>query len=256
MEVRKTTNYDQFIFRNDNRAAICPSHVEKIMRSIESKNLLEYRPICVNEKFEVLDGQHRLLAAKKLGVDIYYMIQKESSAGDIIRLNVSKQWSTHDYLNFYVSQGNIHYINLKNFQKTHNLPISVAINIVTGHQGSRRAYKEGRLIYNPTIFKEHIINCWETVNYIKRVKGNHAKFTENSRFWSALLKLTRHKDFDPNKWFKNLEVKIYSMGPKADGGGYIVMIQDIYNFQNRKKIDLLNAPHLQPENDDPEDVSE
>ena len=34
------------------------------------------RPIVVNKKMEVMDGQHRLMAAKQLGVEIYYQEEK------------------------------------------------------------------------------------------------------------------------------------------------------------------------------------
>lgn len=68
--MEKTKNYSLFKKYAKNRD-IDGRHVEKLIASIKTANLLDCEPILVNEKMEVIDGQHRLEAAKSLNLDIY-----------------------------------------------------------------------------------------------------------------------------------------------------------------------------------------
>ena len=102
MAINKTKNYEMFKFREDNRLKIDQSHVNKLINSIQSRNLLDMRPIIVNSDYEILDGQHRLLAAKNLGVEIYYEIEEKLEHKDIILMNVAKSWAVCDYMNYFV----------------------------------------------------------------------------------------------------------------------------------------------------------
>ncbi len=92
--IKKTKNYEMFTFREDNREKIDQSHVQRLVFSIEKRNLLELRPIIVNEKFEVIDGQHRLMAAKFLDVEIFYQQEKKLDAKDIITMNITNTLNT------------------------------------------------------------------------------------------------------------------------------------------------------------------
>ena len=63
-EIRETNNYDIFKNMLGNRE-LKDKNYKKLMRSINEKQLII--PILVNEKFEIIDGQHRFSACKSLG---------------------------------------------------------------------------------------------------------------------------------------------------------------------------------------------
>lgn len=87
-----TQDYDKFVYNQKNRN-INEAHVTALKRSIRKNDLLFAQPILVNEKYEVIDGQHRLQAAMKLNRPIYYIIKKGLTIDDAITLNVStKNW--------------------------------------------------------------------------------------------------------------------------------------------------------------------
>ena len=99
--MNQTTDYSLFKDVSSNRD-VDRKHVKKLVNSIREKNLLEVNPIIVNEKLEVLDGQHRLEAAKQLKVPIYYVISSDVTHNDISRLNSNKKnWLLMDYINYY-----------------------------------------------------------------------------------------------------------------------------------------------------------
>lgn len=240
-ETKMTTNYAQFSFRDDNREAINQSHVKRLAQSIKGRNLLELRPISVNEKMEVIDGQHRLLAAKLLGVPIYYIKNIELNATDIIIMNVSQPWGQMDYLNYYSKNGYAEYIKLQTFMKKHGISIKIALGVTMGHKKeSHLNFKQGLYKFNEEDFSSHIDICWETIGYIKKING-YSSYTHSSRFWSALLILIRHTNFDANKWKENLKKMVERFTAKARQDDYLRMLMDVHNWRNNSKVELAHG---------------
>ncbi len=236
--INKTKNYEMFKFREDNRAKVLHADVCRLAESIKARNLLEFRPILVNEEMEILEGQHRLLAAKLLQVDIYYQVEKKLQASDIIRLNVSKQWTMADYLNFYCHHDYQEYIKLRDFAKSHELTLKVALNICVGNaKTAYHAYKDGTFKFSIEEIGEQLEICWETINYIKKMNG-YSAYTDSSRFWKAILKLTTHADFEVDKWRVNLHRMVNHFCPKASTEDYAIMMQGVYNWKNHVKINI------------------
>lgn len=92
-----TTNYDQFIFLEENREVTGNT----VLNSINKKNLLIDNPILVSPNMEVLDGQNRLEAAKMKGFPIYYRIAQATTREDISLLQNQKPWAIKDHAYFY-----------------------------------------------------------------------------------------------------------------------------------------------------------
>lgn len=238
MKVKSTTNYSMFKFREDNRDRIDKAHVKRIAESIESRNLLNLRPITVNPAMEVLDGQHRLLAAQSLGVPIFYQIRDELQPEDIILMNIAKSWGTGDYLNYYVKNGHQEYMKLKEFMKKNNISLKVALGLTvekTWEQGA--TFKKGEYKFSSDSASDELQICWDTINYIKKMNG-YSAYTSSSRFWKAMVKLVKHSMFDAGKWKSNLERMIDKMGPRARTEDYMHLLTEIHNWRNTFKIDL------------------
>jgi len=239
--IKKSKNYEMFIFRDDNREKIDQTHVRKLMHSIEMRNLLEFRPIVVNEKMEVIDGQHRLLAAKALGIEIYYEIQKNIEITDIIPLNVAKNWTFSDYLNFYVKNKNEHYVKLKEIMTTYNLSIKIALricsndNIETLHSN----FRSGNFVFQDKNIEHDMNLAWDTVNCIRRFNG-YSPYALSGRFWLSMLKLFKHPDFSEKRWRTNMEILVSKFGPKSNIKAFDEMFLEIYNYRNSSKLDFEN----------------
>jgi len=50
-----------------------PQHVRRLCDSIKTHGILQ-NPIIVNENMDIIDGQHRLLAAKESESSVYYIV--------------------------------------------------------------------------------------------------------------------------------------------------------------------------------------
>src|SRR5690606_774965 len=80
--MNKTTDYSIFGEIESNRE-VDLRHVRKLMKAIEKRNLLHLNPIIVDEQNRVIEGQHRLEAAKQLQVPIYYITDNTVNKSDI-----------------------------------------------------------------------------------------------------------------------------------------------------------------------------
>lgn len=238
-EVKSTTDYDQFKFRTDNRLSINQTHIRRLARSIESRNLLELNPIIVNEDMEVIDGQHRLLAAKSLGTPVFWKKVDHLKNSDIIILNLSQPWGQADYLNHYCKNQYVEYQKLQEFMTKHNITIKIALNITMGHKkDSYVDFKQGLFKFNEEDFANHIDICWNTIDYIKRMNG-YSAYTHSTRFWSALLIMIRHVNFDAVKWIDNLKRMVERFTAKARKDDYLRLFMDVHNWRNNAKVDLV-----------------
>ena len=239
MKTESTKNYEMFKFREDNRTNIDNNHVKRLVQSIQAKDLLEMRPIVVNSDMEVIDGQHRLLAAKELQKAIYYRVERDLAGSDIILMNIAKSWGMPDFLNYYVKNGNANYIQLQDFMAKNRISFKIAIALTMAPtRENQDKFKKGEYKFVEDLGTEDLDNCWRTIDYIKKMNG-FSDYTSTSRFWKCLLKLVQHEAFNAEKWYVNLQKMIERVGPRARSTDYMTMFTDIHNWRNPSKVDLV-----------------
>lgn len=112
IHIWKTIDYDAFSFHPANRK-INPNNVLQIMSSMGSKFLLQSFPIVVNEAMEIMDGQTRFVAAKRLNKPIFYIIDPDIQIQDVSLLNHSMKWKITDHLHMLSSLKNPHAIEVE-----------------------------------------------------------------------------------------------------------------------------------------------
>lgn len=106
--------YGKFKFIKGNRA-IDKLHVNQLIHRFETYgDLLDQFPIEVTKSGEILDGQHRLSAAREANKYIYYKIVEGNIDTVIVGNSGKKNWSWRDFLNSYAERGNKNYQNLLN----------------------------------------------------------------------------------------------------------------------------------------------
>jgi len=238
--IKKTKQYDLFKFRDDNRARIDNQHVHRLADSIRSNNLLDLKPILVNKNMEVIDGQHRLLAAKLLDVDVYYEINGKVTPEDIVKLNISKAWTMLDYLNFYTKHDYVEYKKLTELMLKESLDIHIALGIVSCNSKiTFHEFRMGNFKFTNELIDDQLEICRETIDHIKKMNGR-SRYTSSARFWKSLLKLVKHEHFEVEKWRVNLHKMVDHFCVKATTQDYLRFFQNIYNSRNNIKINLIN----------------
>lgn len=239
VETLKTKNYEMFKFTDLNRAQIYPAHVNLLMGCIEQKNLLETRPILVNEKMEVLDGQHRLLAASKLGIEIYYRVEKSLNTEDLLLLNISKSWRRCDYLNFFVKSGYPEYVKLKNFIFDMGLSLEIGMTLAeySSHSKGVDMFKRGMLKFNPEESIDDLHKCKEIIEHLEIHLGK-TKFLRSLKFWKSLVHVVTSDWFNEGLFKKNIVRLSSRLAPRVNKNDYITMLKEIHDYNSRvKKIE-------------------
>ena len=94
--IQITKNYSQFNKLIGNRE-IHEGHVQNLMESMNKYYMPV--PIVVNAKMEVIEGQHRIEACKRLELPVYYIIDSNANLKNVHELNKHRRsWTMFDYL--------------------------------------------------------------------------------------------------------------------------------------------------------------
>ena len=106
--VYMTKNYSIIQFALGNRN-LTYERVKTIEKSIKKCGLRRI-PIVVNKHGNIIDGQHRYVAARNLGLPIYYVIDPDADV-EVARLinNTQSGWKFIDYVHSWSSMGNEDY---------------------------------------------------------------------------------------------------------------------------------------------------
>tara|TARA_R100001460_G_scaffold77120_1_gene118072 strand:+ start:71 stop:859 length:789 start_codon:yes stop_codon:yes gene_type:complete len=232
-EIKKTKNYEIFKYHRANRA-INKNHVENIKKSMQNKFLIS--PITVNEKFEVIDGQHRLIASKDLGLPVYYFINNNYSIKEMQRLNaINKNWTPANYLNTGVQLNNQNYIDFKKFKKkygfSHDVNLTLLANISSNNNAEK--FREGTFEV-----KDYTLAC-KYADLIYLVSPYYKEF-KRRRFVSAILFLLKHKQdvFSMKEFIDKLKKQPNSLQNCVNTKQYLELIEEIYNYRRRLKVNL------------------
>lgn len=241
-EILKTNDYSIFK-KHENNREIDKKNMHKIMFSIQSLNMLQFRPILVDENMCVIDGQHRLEAAKALGLDVYYQIKQEAHSEDILLLNVNqKPWKTEEYVNYYASKGNENYIKFVAFSKKIGTPIEKVTRFLKGSREDRcTELKCGRLQYFTEEREKEILDLMKKTNEIKELLKLYIipspRFLNNGTLSNSLIAFLQNPDVNFDTFKTKIVLKSQSIKKCSDRIAYLSMFRDIYNYRNHNPIE-------------------
>lgn len=226
-----------------------PQHIKRLKTSITINGML-CNPILVNEKMEVIDGQHRLLASKEAKSYIYYIILNGYSLNQVHTLNLNqKNWTKKDFMDGYADMGVEPYINLRNFvEKNTDFSFTDCIALCSNISATESGYGNISRVKNPElsiveIFQEgtwkgkdfNLANEWaEKIRLIKSYYVNYNR----SIFVLTMISLFRNKNFDYSEFMHKIRLQPKSLLDCANREQQKLLIEEIYNYKSRNKINL------------------
>lgn len=247
-KVYKTSNLSIFKQIDGNRIPNL-QHVNRLATSIRI-NGMKCNPILVNEKMEVIDGQHRLMAAKEAASFVYYIIVTGYSLSEVHTLNLNqKNWGKKDFMEGYANMGIESYIKLKSFvdkndDYTFNDCIAFCANRTTTTQGKSDKAK----LINPELSIQQVFEegTWtgkdfnlgqDYANKIRMIKPYYSGYNK-SGFVTTMIGLLQKETFDFNEFMHKIRLQPTAMVDCANREQYRTLIEDIYNYRSRNKINL------------------
>jgi len=234
--IHKTSDLNQFKLLKANRT-INEDHVKSLARSLEENNLLAVNPIIVDDNLQVIDGQHRLAAAKRLGIPVYYVVIRadELKSEDAIRkLNAyQRTWTFVDFAKSWANKGKEDYKVLIAFSEGSGMTYPLAAALLGGNSGKQRTlFRRGDFKARDIEFATRVAEKWRVMKeYVPENARNRGAFL------SALTHIVRN--FPDLDW-KRMEDKAKEL--RAKGNTYPVSgdvftkdwlrsLEDLYNHK-------------------------
>lgn len=226
-----TTN-DYFLFKpidgNRNKNLL---HINRLTKSI-SENYL-FTVIVVNENYEIIDGQHRFEVIKELGLPLNYIICKGYGLREVQILNAtSKTWNAEDYLDGYCKLGYPDYITYKNFKNKYNIGHVECMTLLNNQNGDNiKAFYAGK-------FKiKNIFESERKIELILMVEPYYRNCRRRS-FIFAMNTLLNNPNFNFSEFLQKLKIQPLALQDCHNVTSYIALIEEIYNYRRREKINL------------------
>jgi len=187
-KVLTTTNYDQFTFLKSNRA-IDENHVYKLVKLIKAEGH-QKEPVIVNEKLEVISGQHRIKACEKLEMRVTYIIVPGLTIKDAREMNNStKPWSFMDHLRCY---GHSSHYNHQPYKQVTSLrdeypSLSNAVALVLlspkTYVGAYNKFKLGTFVVEDYEFAR------KQASYLAEIRSSHTRKVKFAVGWLKIQKM-------------------------------------------------------------------
>ena len=218
-----TKQYNKFDFIKGNRG-ISESHIKTLVEKIKSgENYLVFSPIMVDEQLRVLDGQHRLLAAMKANVHIWYnVVTGKINLDTIARINDSqRRWNPSNFVSMYAVLGNIHYKAFEQFYRGYKLSVSTAL-LLFGKQ-TMTTLRSGKLVATDVLGAEKIADALIDVQ-------KYVKFAKYNRFTDAFMRVFGHPEYDHKRMMLKLKQRKDTIKKLTSVNDYIRLLEGIYNY--------------------------
>lgn len=224
--IMKTNNYDLFKMVKGNRR-VNQANYSKIIKSMKEEQLII--PIVVNEKYEIIDGQHRFLASKDLGKPVYYFVVNGYGIDQVKRANIaSSNWKKEDYLEMFISEGDTVYIEFEAIRERYDMSTSNLLkifSIVQDKQLARVGYE-----FEDGLFtlegKEKVLNFLTSLEDF-----NFFKFYKSTNFITAFIKLYFRPEYEHDKMKSKLNNYRSTLEKRSTSDEYLVLLCNrIYSF--------------------------
>jgi hypothetical protein len=234
--IKVTRDYSKFKMVAGNRP-VTDSTIRVKVREMRRKNLLPDQPILVKQngdgRMMILDGQNRFEAAKILGLPIHYKLATVADAADIAPMNSAQRaWKPRDYLHHYTESGSKDYETLSNFVRDTGLPLSVAIDLLSGGSdfssaSKKPSFRNGEFkVANPDLAR----SVADLVSVVKEWVG----WATDRSLVLAIFRIVQSTNaFTPKRLATKLQYQSRSLVKCANWLQYVELLDEIYN--NRVK---------------------
>jgi len=225
IKIHKTKNYSLFKDITSNRE-VDQRHVNNLCEAIRQNNLLHLNPIICNSQYQVIDGQHRIEAAKKLKLEIYYLIDDKIEKKHIAGLNSNqKNWSVLDYVNYFTVERVPEYQVLSEFINKYSwVPVTTLLQLLSG-TGKRdtKAFKEGKIDVS------NREECSRILLHIQDIRNIGVSFAYDRNFILAIRDIFQIEGYKPDQMIEKLKIYRLEIEKAAKKEHYLKQLEPIYN---------------------------
>ena len=224
--IMQTENYDMFKLVKGNRR-INKANYAKLVKSMKEEQLVI--PIVVNEKYEIIDGQHRYMASKDLEKPIYYFMVRGYGLEQVKRANIaSSNWKKENYLEMFVAEQNHVYKEFEEIKDRYDLNIINLLKIFAVAQDKQVA----RLGYEFEEGKFTMEGKRQVLDFLAALEDfNFFKFYKTNNFMTAFTRLYFKTEYEHEKMKSKLINHKATLEKRSTADEYLVLLCNrIYSF--------------------------
>ena len=229
--VHTTTDYGLFKSIDGNRN-LNLLHLNRLRKSMQERAL--FTIITVNERYEIIDGQHRFEVSKELGLPVHYVMCAGYGLNEVHTMNAtSKTWNADDYLSGYCQLGKSAYLTYQKFKEQYGFAHDSCMIILAGDCTGDTV----KSFYSGTFKIGNYKNAVECAERIQLVGQYYAGFKRRV-FINAILQLFKKPQFEFMEFLNKLRLNPSALTDCATVSQYITLIEEIYNYRRRDKVNL------------------
>lgn len=219
---------DLSIFKTlDGNRSVADGRVDKIVSSIQKVGFIQ-SPIVVNENLEVVDGQGRLEACKRLGLPIPFIKVKGIGIEECLSMNINqKNWTMTDYINSYAARGNENYQRIKVFYDCCGFSRNVAMWLLFRSGGVTESIKNGSAI----VTEEMVDSATDLATFFHRFDG--IEINRRVEFVIAVLYALQCDGVTPEHLIKSVQRDSTPFKSISDVADCIDKLDLVYNKGKR-----------------------
>lgn len=233
--IKESKNYDMFELHTFNRDI---GSIKHLKNSMAKHGFIAAKPIAVfkngNGKFKILDGHHRFHVARLLGLPVKYIeIEKDISMYELEK--TTNHWSLKDYLDSFIRQGKEDYVRVKDFYEYTGIPVQLCVTLLSGKMSSGAtgtAFKDGKFRLG------NVTDAYVVGDLVNHCKKFGIPCATHRSFAIALARIVKVKGFDCETLKHKIATFPGMITNQPNVKMYSKMIEDVYNFQSRKKLPL------------------
>lgn len=230
-KIKSTNDYNRFKIFDGNRK-LNHAHIKAMEATLSEKpHLIPLNPILVNDKFEIIDGQHRFEAIKKLGLEIHYIVGDNLGLEDIQALNAaSKNWTPTDFAKSYRDLGDKNYDIYLEFKRVYKFNHDILLNYLSLDKPM-----------TTTVFKRglfRVTNKDKSVDLADKLSSLENFYSGYKRrsFALAFQRMWENPEYDHKQMLEKMEKYGHKLQDYALPNDYLRALEEIYNFRSRFSI--------------------
>lgn len=230
--VQTTNDYAKFRTLDGNRT-LNELHLKRLVSSMRVNYLLS--PIVVNERMEVIDGQHRFAAAKELGLPVNFIIVIGYGLREVQILNANaKNWTANDYLSGYCDLGYEDYLTYRTFREKYGFGHNECMAMLSGTTTTGKVVET---FYDGTFKVKSYKNACATADLLVQVAPYYAGYTRRV-FVIAMIGLLKNDRFVFAELLSKLAIQPTALVDCTNVSQYVELIERIYNYKRQGKVNL------------------